>query len=362
MVKQAVLAHRLFTGISRQHLACLAEELAVPWQAGLEGRRHAVRGGVRKRAAGAGARHQLVFVDRLVATLIHLRHDLPHPVPGLLFGVDRSTVTRAIGEVRTLLAERGCAVPDRPGLRLRTLTDVFAYAQAEGIELRLDATEIQVRRPPAGRGGRRAFVPGRKKQNTMKATVTADDQGRTLWTDALRPGRMHDATAARNEGIAICFPHFPDVEVLHAVVFDRLVLALVSGMGYERVADTACSATTIRRRRDEWIEAGVLGHLVLTVLWAYDRMMGLDLEDLAADSCITKAPSGGECAGKSPVDRGKRGLKRSQLTDGYGIPVVTVPAGANIRDHTLLPETLDEFAELTEHLDHAPQWAFGVDS
>jgi hypothetical protein len=91
---------------------------------------------------------------------------------------------------------------------------VFAYAQAEGIELRLDATEIQVRRPPAGRGGRRAFVSGKKKQNTMKATVIADDQGRTLWTDALRPGRMHDATAARNEGIAICFQHFPDVEVL----------------------------------------------------------------------------------------------------------------------------------------------------
>ncbi|MFF9691482.1 transposase, partial [Streptomyces sp. NPDC014623] len=32
--------------------------------------------------------------------------------------------------------------------------------------------------------------------------------------DDLRPGRMHDATAARNEGIAICFQHFPDVEVL----------------------------------------------------------------------------------------------------------------------------------------------------
>ncbi|KPC81358.1 hypothetical protein ADK82_17240 [Streptomyces sp. NRRL S-4] len=55
----------------------------MPWQAGAEGRRHAARGGVRKRAAGAGARRQLVFVDRLVATLIHLRHDLPHSVLGL---------------------------------------------------------------------------------------------------------------------------------------------------------------------------------------------------------------------------------------------------------------------------------------
>ncbi|MFJ6686911.1 transposase family protein [Streptomyces werraensis] len=213
MVNRAVLAYRLFTG-TRHHLACLVEELAASWQAGLEGRRHAARGGARKRAAGAGARHQLVFVDRLVATPIHLRHDLPHSALGLLFGVDRSTVTRAIGEIRALLASRGCAVPDRPGLRLHTPADVLAYAQAEGINLRLDATEVQVRRPPAGHGGRQAFVSGKKKQNTMKATVIADDQGRTLWTDALRPGRMHDATAARNEGIAACFQHFPTVEVL----------------------------------------------------------------------------------------------------------------------------------------------------
>lgn len=93
MVNRTVLAHRLFTGISRCHLACLVEELAVSWQAGVEGRSHAARGGARKRAAGAGARHQLVFIDRLVATLIHLRHDLPHSVLGLLFGVDRSTIT-----------------------------------------------------------------------------------------------------------------------------------------------------------------------------------------------------------------------------------------------------------------------------
>ncbi|MGX6738992.1 transposase family protein [Streptomyces xantholiticus] len=63
----------------------------------------------------------MVIVDRLVATRIHMRHDLPHAVLGLLFRVDRSTITRAIAEIRTLLAERGCAVPERPGLRLRDL-------------------------------------------------------------------------------------------------------------------------------------------------------------------------------------------------------------------------------------------------
>ncbi|MEU2674267.1 IS5/IS1182 family transposase, partial [Streptomyces sp. NPDC007164] len=90
MVKRSVLSRRVFTGISRRHLACLVQELAEPWLAGVEGRRHAARGGSRRRAAGAGARHQLVFIDRLTATLIHLRHDLPHAVLGLLYGVDRS--------------------------------------------------------------------------------------------------------------------------------------------------------------------------------------------------------------------------------------------------------------------------------
>ncbi|HXL20132.1 MAG TPA: hypothetical protein VN961_21665, partial [Streptosporangiaceae bacterium] len=39
----------------------------------------------------------------------------------LFYGVDRSTITRAVGEVRPLLAARGFAVPGERGLRLRTL-------------------------------------------------------------------------------------------------------------------------------------------------------------------------------------------------------------------------------------------------
>ena len=212
MVSRTVLTHQVFTGISRDHLACLVEELAGPWQAVVEGHRYDARGGARKRAAGAGARHRLVFVDRLVATLIHLRHDLPHAVLGLLFGVNRSTITRAIGEIRGLLAERGCAVPDRPGLRLRTLADVFAYAEAENVKLRIDGTETQVRRPRAHRPGRCAFVSGKKKQNTCKTTTISDGQGRTLWSGADRPGRMHDQTAVRTEGIAEQFRLHPDVK------------------------------------------------------------------------------------------------------------------------------------------------------
>lgn len=80
MVDRSVLTHPLFTGISTAHLSSLIAELARPWVVGLEGCRFQARGGARMRAPGTGARHQLVFVDRLVATLIHLRHDLPHAV------------------------------------------------------------------------------------------------------------------------------------------------------------------------------------------------------------------------------------------------------------------------------------------
>lgn len=78
-------------------------------------------------------------------------------------------------------------------------------------------------------------------------------------------------------------------------------------------------------------------------------MIGLDLADLAVDGCTTKAPCGGECAGRSPVDRAKGGLKRSQLTGAAGIPLATISAPANTRDDALVPATLDalkDFAPL----------------
>lgn len=164
------------------------------------------------REAGAGRKHELVLTDRVLVTLVHLRTQFPHAALAELYGVGRSTVTEAIGQVRPLPADRGFAVPDRPGPRLRTLADVFAYAEAEQVTLRIDGTETQVRRPKAHRPGRCAFVSGKKKQNTCKTTTISDGQGRTLWSGADRPGRMHDQTALRTEGIAELFRQHPNAK------------------------------------------------------------------------------------------------------------------------------------------------------
>ena len=134
-------------------------------------------------------------------------------------------------------------------------------------------------------------------------------------------------------------PRIPD-----RIVFDKLIQVLVFGCGYRRIADSTCSATTLRRRRDEWITSGVAEQLRLAVLAAYDRLFGLRLDHLAVDGCTTKAPCGGQVAGPSPVDRRKQGLKRSMAVEADGMPLAAVPAPANQRDDGLLAATLDAIA------------------
>jgi hypothetical protein len=142
------------------------------------------------------------------------------------------------------------------------------------------------------------------------------------------------------------------------VVFEHVIAALVHGSGYERIERPGCSEGTIRRRLKEWARAGMSEQVHALALAAYDRMIGLELDDLAVDGCVTKAPSGGEAAGRSPVDRGKQGLKRSLVTDAAGIPLHVVSAGANRHDAPLLGPTLAGLDKLdglpddvTVHLD-----------
>jgi hypothetical protein len=205
------MSKRIFTGLKPRHLGRIVAELAQPWLAAEESRLRDRRGHERERAAGAGPDHGLPFTDRVIVTLVCLRFQLPHGLLAALYGVHRSTVTRAVREIRPLLAARGFAVPE--GQRLKTMADVFAYAGAHGITLRMDGTEVQVRRPKAGRPGRRAFVSGKKKMNTKKATVFTDDAGRSLFAGVFRPGRMHDQTAVRTEGIADLLTRFPQVRL-----------------------------------------------------------------------------------------------------------------------------------------------------
>src|SRR5215218_3817801 len=97
-------------------------------------------------------------------------------------------------------------------------------------------------------------------------------------------------------------PRIPD-----HVVFEKLVQVLVFGCAYERIADGTCSATTLRDRRDEWIELGVMDALRELALEAYDRFVGLELPDVAVDCCHHQVPMRRGEGRQEPCRQGKAG-------------------------------------------------------
>lgn len=206
--RATIISDRRITGLSADAIAELVAELGPLWQ-----ERHQARLVSRPRKrVGAGAKHRLVFVDRLLATLVHLRHAVTHDVLACWFEVDRSTITRAIGEVRPLLAERGCTVS--PGLRLRTLAEVIDHLGSSGKTGIIDGTEIRVRRPAAGRKDRDRFISGKNKQNAVKAMVVTDGDGRVLFCSPTEPGSCADITQARQLGLVKLLADGPAVEIL----------------------------------------------------------------------------------------------------------------------------------------------------
>jgi transposase len=124
--------------------------------------------------------------------------------------------------------------------------------------------------------------------------------------------------------------------------FEAILFRLVTGCSWDVAGRLGKgSETTLRRRRDEWLAAGVFEDLATEAIAAYDRIIGLDLSEVAVDGSQHKAPFGGEGTGPNPVDRGKCGWKWSMATDRAGIPVGWEIAGANRNDCVLLDPTLD---------------------
>jgi transposase len=126
-----------------------------------------------------------------------------------------------------------------------------------------------------------------------------------------------------------------------------MIVRLATGCSWEdaeRLCGNKVSDTTVRGRRDEWIAAGVFDSIAAEAISGYDRIIGLDLADVAVDGSLHKSPCGGEGTGPNPTDRAKLGWKWSILTDTAGIPFGWTADGANRNDSILLAPTLDDAA------------------
>ncbi len=96
---QDLLSDPELTGMPRHQLDALTVALAQSQATQREQHRHARRGAPRRRAPGAGNKAKLSDPDRVLATVLYLRRLCNQTVLADLFGVDRSTITKAVREV-----------------------------------------------------------------------------------------------------------------------------------------------------------------------------------------------------------------------------------------------------------------------
>jgi transposase len=137
-------------------------------------------------------------------------------------------------------------------------------------------------------------------------------------------------------------PRIPD-----RLCFWGILIRLTTGSSWvdiEAILDHQVSDTTLRARRNTWIAAGVFERLKDEAVAAFDRIIGLDLTEVAVDGSLHKAPYGGQGTGPNPTDRGKCGWKWSVAVERHGIPIGWATDGANRNDIRMLEPTIDNIA------------------
>jgi putative transposase len=137
-------------------------------------------------------------------------------------------------------------------------------------------------------------------------------------------------------------PPRDDRQMLGAILY-----VLRTGIQWNALPRAIGASTTVYDRFRAWDRAGVFTRLWVAGLAEYDEVVGIDWQWLSVDGVMTKAPFGraataeAEGIGRNPTGRGKHGTKRSILSDGHGLPLAVVVAGANRTDMKLLAATLD---------------------
>lgn len=119
-----------------------------------------------------------------------------------------------------------------------------------------------------------------------------------------------------------------------------ILYVLRTGCQWQALPRCLGAGSTVHDRFQLWRSGGVFEQLWRSGLLVYDLVKEIDWEWQAIDGAMTKAPLGQESTGANPTDRAKRGVKRSLLVDGKGIPLAVAVDGANRHDMKLTEDTL----------------------
>ncbi len=170
----------------------------------------------RWRAPGGGAKRRYAVREQLLMTLVWLRLSLTGDAVGVLFGVDKSTVSRTTRPLLRLLRDHGQEMlgwPEEAQALLHTADAADAASEADeadeadGVAI-IDATEQRVERAH-DHATQKAHDSGKKKAHTRKTRVVVNEQGRLRYVSPSVPGSVHDLTLLRQCGAVEADPLGP---------------------------------------------------------------------------------------------------------------------------------------------------------
>jgi putative transposase len=173
----------------------------------------------------------------------------------------------------------------------------------------------------------------RKRPRATVNPVTASSRvSDALWAVLAAGGPEHQNTPRWGGGR----PRVPARQCAGALFY-----VLRTGCQWGALAATElCPHSTAHDRVQEGGAAGVVLKLGKAGGEQVEELQGLDWSGLSLDGAMTKAPLGGKKPGPHPTDRAQGGAKRSLLTEGYGVPVGLVVAGAKRPDLKLVKDTV----------------------
>lgn len=129
------------------------------------------------------------------------------------------------------------------------------------------------------------------------------------------------------------------------VCFEGIFWRFLTGAAWETIEAQLhyeVSDTTMRARRDEWVNAGVFHQLMEDCLASYDELIGVEMNDVAIDGSVQLAPGGGPDTNNSPGSKGRKTMKWSIAVDANGIGLGGIIVTGSANDYPLLQPTLDQ--------------------
>jgi transposase len=136
--------------------------------------------------------------------------------------------------------------------------------------------------------------------------------------------------------------------ISNRVCFMGLFIRFVTGCAWETaerllgmIGDIHVSDTTLRSRRDEWVQAGVFDQLMEDCLALYHTHLGVDMRDVSIDGSTQLAPGGGPDTHNAPGSKGRKTMKFHIGVDANGIGLAALITSGPANDYPLLEPTLD---------------------